>query len=301
MMNNDHRQSVLFILVAACLAWTGLVAAASPATMSSPQRIVVVGGGLTEIIYSLGEAHRIVGVDTTSRWPESALKLPQIGYQRSLSAEGVLSLQPDLVLATADAGPPAVLAQIRGAGIAVDVLPHDHSVAGVATRVKAIAKLLGRTQKGQVLIERILSDVEKAQRHSSLRPHIPRVLFLLNVGSGPPLASGRNTAASSIIHLAGGKNVFNQFEGYKPVAAEAIVAAAPDFLLLISHRKEGVADPFEDILSIPGVAQTSAGKHLRVINMDGLKLLGFGPRIGEAVAELSQQLFSGPAARMGLK
>ena len=83
----------------------------------TPKRVVSVGGALTETVYALGAGELLVGSDTTSYYPEAAANSPKVGYQRALSAEGILSLSPDLVIMTDEAGPPPVLAQLNSAGV----------------------------------------------------------------------------------------------------------------------------------------------------------------------------------------
>ncbi len=291
-MNNQSTLRQTKYLVSA-LTLLGLLWSANAfASPTSPQRIVSVGGALTEILYALGAEKMLVGVDTTSSWPESAKELPQVGYQRSLSAEGVLSLRPDLVLATDNAGPAEVLTQLRATGLDIKVFPADFTVNGVVERVRTIAKLVGREKEGEELIENILTEAASAKLLTAQTQPKPRVLFLLAMGSGSPLASGKNTAADAMIHLAGGENVLSQFNGYKPVSSEAIIAARPDFLLLVSHGKGDVTSRTQQVLSLPGMQHTAAAKEGNVIHMDGLKLLGFGPRIGSAIADLSRQLNS---------
>ena len=90
-----------------------------------PQRWVSAGGALSEWVTALGGESKLVGVDTTSQHPESLRALPSIGYQRQLSAEGILSLRPQVLVGTEDMGPPPVLAQIRGAGVQVEMFSAE--------------------------------------------------------------------------------------------------------------------------------------------------------------------------------
>ena len=214
LFTNDINGKLRVVLLAVLwLIWSQEGQAANGAP-----RVVVVGGALTEIIYELGGESSIVGVDTTSQWPEAAKSFPQVGYQRSLSAEGVLSLKPDLVLATAEAGPPEVLEQIRGAGVTIQSFPENHSLAGVENRVLGIAESLGLESAGQRLVERLRAEMTAARELVSQASDSPRVLFLLAVGKGAPLASGEGTSAHAMIEMAGGENVFATMKGYKPVS-----------------------------------------------------------------------------------
>ncbi|MGF1644636.1 MAG: hemin ABC transporter substrate-binding protein [Thiotrichales bacterium] len=257
-------------------------------------RVISAGGALTEIVYALGAEQQLVGVDSTSTWPTAATALPKVGYFRQLSAEGALSLAPSLVLASEDAGPPETLQQIRQAGVQVKTFANNYSSDGVATKIRAVAEALDRTEQGERLANAVVTEVNAARaRIAALDGRQPRVLFVLGVGGGSPVAAGNATAASAMIALAGGINVFEDFEGYKPVNGEAIAIAAPDVLLTVEPASN-TAELERQLLAIPGVAATPAGENRRFVAMDGLRLLGFGPRLGETLNQLAGRLHAAP-------
>lgn len=256
------------------------------------QRVVVAGGSITEIIYALGEENRLVGVDTTSQWPEAATMLPQVGYLRNLSAEGVLSLSPSLLLATEDAGPPAVLEQIRGADLPVVILPDRKTLEGILTKVHGVARTLNATEKGCQLAAQIQNDFRRLKRFLSKIKTAPKVAFFLAISRGSPMGSGQDTAADAMIRLAGGRNALSGFQGYKPVSVESMIKAAPD-VLLVTERTVNTLGSIEKLLNLPGIRLTPAGREERVIVMDTLYLLGFGPRAGQAALDLAAQLHPG--------
>ena len=259
------------------------------AVSESAPRLVVVGGALTEIVFHLGAGDRVVGVDTTSRWPAAAVELPKVGYQRSLAAEGVLSLRPDLVLVNDDAGPPAVLQQIRAAGVPVQVIEVEDSIDGLLDKVNQVAELIDRKMEGERLVGELQRDMELLQRQLVGIDQAPRVAFLLSVGRGNTLASGRNTSADAAITLAGGVNALSGYNDYKPLNAEAMIAAAPDVLLTTDRTLQQIGGR-EKLMLLPGVAQTPAGRTGRIESMDALFLLGFGPRTPAALRELASRL-----------
>ncbi|HBR97458.1 MAG TPA: hemin ABC transporter substrate-binding protein [Gammaproteobacteria bacterium] len=250
------------------------------------ERIVSVGGALTEIIYALGEQDRIVAVDTSSIYPRETQALPRVGYQRTLSAEGVLSSQPDLVLATDAAGPQAVLQQLQGAGVELVAIPTVHSLQGLLEKIRDVSMLLGVEPKGQSLIASMTEQMASVEtRIAADTAPKTRVVFLLNVGKGPLMVAGRETAADAVITLSGGQNVMgDSFEGYKPVSAEAMIAAGPEVILVTHRTQTALGD--EGLLEVPGLSLTPAGREKRIVAMDGLLLLGFTPRLPDAVGML---------------
>lgn len=258
------------------------------------ERIVSVDGALTEIVYALGGGARLVGVDTTSQYPPQRVKhLPKVGYKRNLSAEGILSLQPDLLLADDAAGPPQVLQQVEGIGVEIVTIPSEPTVAGLRTKVRAVARVLGRVSQGEALIRRINAELAAARRlvqNMGVTHAKPRVLFFLQVGSGADMSGGRDTVADAMIQLAGGINVMHHaFSGYKPITPEAVVAAAPEILLLTQRNLASLGGE-QKVIDRIGLASSPAGEGGGVVAMDGLFLLGFGPRTGQAVAQLAEQL-----------
>lgn len=271
------------------LAMAWLLPMFAMAATPAPARIVALGGDITEIVYALDAQQALVGVDSTSEWPAAAKQLPDVGYVRQLSAEGVLSLRPQLVLATADAGPPQVLAQLREAGVRIERMPVSHTPDGVLDKVRRIGRVLGREDAAAHLAQQLRADYATLAGRVAKMPYRPRVVFLLSAGSGSPMAAGRDTAAASAIALAGGIDPANGFSGYKALSAEALVALAPDVIVLMDERT-GALGGVEGVLKLPGVAETPAGHARRIVFVDGQALLGFGSRNAERELALQREL-----------
>ena len=266
---------------------------------ASANRIVSVGGTLTEIAFALGAGDRIVGADTTSSWPPEVEQVEKVGYMRRLSAEGVLSLSPDLVMLDDNAGPPTAIDQLRAAGVRLAIAPEGTGLASVVPKIRFVGETLGLTSEAEALAIRFEDQMGALQNQLAAIDARPRVLLLISVGRGTPLAAGSDTAAEAIIDLARGRNAIVGLTGYKPLSAEAAVAAAPDVLLLPQHVAES-AGGADAVLQRPDLAITPAGRNGRVVVMDSLKLLGFGLRTPEAVAELARALHPEHAASIAL-
>jgi iron complex transport system substrate-binding protein len=279
------------------LAWAvtlGLAPVALPAlgqTQASGKapRLVTVSGAITEVAYALGVEAQLVGTDTTSLFPLAAQKTPKVGYMRQLSAEGLLSLKPDVVIATTEAGPPVVLDQIRSAGVRVELIETDHSWAEVQRKVMAVGRAAAREQQANDLWGWLDADwVAVQKRVAANTGRKPRVLFILSHSASPQVA-GEKTAADSMIRYIGGQNVMNGFSGYRPMTAEAMSAAAPEVILtstqgIVAH---GGVDKF---WTRPELALTPAFKRKALVHMDALQLLGFGPRTPQSVRELHEKV-----------
>jgi iron complex transport system substrate-binding protein len=285
------------LLAAAAGVSAGL--AASRVWPAAPGRVVIAGGDLTEIAFALGAGGAVVGADTTASWPPETEALPKIGYMRRLSAEGVLSLRPDLLILGEGAGPDAAIAQLEAAGVGIARAPGGEGVETVAPKIAFMGETLGRAAEAEALISRFEAEMTALQAALAPIETRPSVLFLISAGRGAPMAAGENTAAAAIVALAKGRNAVTGYEGYKPLSAEAAIAAAPEVLLVPAHAVDLLGGT-DAVLARPEIAATPAGQGRRVIVMDGLKLLGFGPRTPEAAAELARALHPAHAAEIVL-
>jgi len=252
---------------------------------SEPQRVVSLGGSLTETVFLLNAGRILVGVDTTSTFPAVATELPQAGYSRSLSTEGVLSLSPDLILMTDHAGPPGVVEQLKKSGIPMLMIEELYSPEGVANKIKAIADALGIRAEGQRQVGEFEARMETVEKIVDALPEV-RVLFLFAAGGGAVSASGKMTAADEVLHLAGGINVMDSYQGYRPLNPEAAIAAAPEVIVTTERTLASVGGVGE-LLKLPGLRGTPAGKQARVVALEDSFLLNFGPRLPEAVEKLA--------------
>lgn len=271
----------------AFLAAAGALAAPHLAQAQKAPRVISVGGALTEIVYRLDAQRWLVATDTTSTFPAAALSLPKVGYQRALSAEGLLALSPTLVIAGADAGPPAALQQLASAGVVIVRTRADHTFDSLLGNVGRVATSLGLAREGKAL-DAVLAEEWMATRASIAQPASPpRVMFVLSHAANNVLVAGAGTAADAMIALAGSRNALSGFEGYRPLSPEAAIAAAPDVILC---TREGVSalGGVDALLSRPGLSLTPAARTRRVLAPDALLLLGFGPRLPQAVRELAQ-------------
>ena len=267
----------------------GALAFSRPAFGQAGERLVIAGGDLTEIAFALGAGDRVVAVDTTSMFPAETGPLPKIGYMRQLAPEGILALAPDMVIASADAGPPPTLERLAAAGVRVEVAPEGKDTSVIPAKIAFMGRALGREAEAEALAGAFRARMAALEAALSGIEARPSVMILLAAGRGAPLVSGTGTAAHEIVGLARGRNAVTGYEGYKPLSAESAVAAAPDALLVPDHAV-GMMGGVEALLARPEIAATPAGAAGRVLVMDGLKLLGLGPRTPAAIADLARAL-----------
>lgn len=256
-------------------------------------RIVSVSGATTEIVYALGAEKQLVGSDTTSLFPAAALQTPKVGYMRQLSAEGLLSLKPDAVIGTTEAGPHVVMDQIRTAGVKVELVEADHTWSEVQRKVAAVGRATARVAQAAALQAKL--DAQWAEVLATVARKggkKPRAVFILS-HSGSPQVAGEKTAAHAMFGFAGLENALitpgsaSNFAGYRAMTPEAVVTAAPDVIVTTTQGIEAIGG-IDKFWQRPGLELTPAYKRRALVALDALYLIGFGPRLPQAVAELHQ-------------
>lgn len=310
----------------ACLADAGITAVGSAAepklpatvvddegtevTVTDASRILAldVSGSLAATVFGLGLGDQVVGRDNSTGFAEAA-ELPVVtmgGHQ--LSAEPILELAPTVILTDTTLGPPAVLAQLRDAGIPVVITTSERSIDTIGTVVEQVAAALGVPDAGVELTERVHAELAAVTADiESIAPadaaDRPRMLFLYVRGSaGVYYLFGEESGADALITSIGGVDVAGEigWQGMRPVTAEALVQAAPDLVLVMSKGLESV-DGVEGLLeSIPALASTPAGVNRRIVDMSDTEILSFGPRTPQVLEALARAVYapeqSGPVA-----
>ena len=261
--------------------------------VASSDRIVSLNGSTTEILFALGVGEKVVGCDASSTYPKGVKeKLPSIGYQYGLNAEGILSLNPTLVIGRDDVRPPQVVQQLRMAGVTVLLLPEPRSFEGAKQRLLTIGKAVGREKKAEELIETLNNDIKKLEAKLASRKGQTqqKALFLYLRGTQTTLVLGTDTAPGAMFDIVGAENAAGSIKGNKPMTAEAVIAAQPDVYVLFSTGLESIGG-VDGLLKLPGLAHTPAGQNRRVVTLDGQYLSGFGPRCGRAALDLFQGIY----------
>lgn len=260
-------------------------------TVAEGTRLVTLFGDLTEIVYALGVEQYLVARDTSSVYPAATEELPNLGFAGALNAEAILAMEPTLVIGTDMAGPPGVLEQLREAGVEVVLLEELNGLDAAQIKIRVVGEALGIPQTAEALaldVERRLAEVMAGAAEIE-RPL--RVLHVYVRRGGVQLVSGAGNRAQAIIEAAGGLDAAAEIgiEGWQPLTPEALVAIDPE-VYLVMDLGLGVVGGIEGLLEIPGMAETQAGRARRVISMPDLYLLGFGPRLPEAIADLAAYL-----------
>lgn len=283
-----RRPAALIVLCA------GLVLATQALAAELPQRWVSAGGALSEWISALGGERQLVGVDTTSQHPESLKSLPSIGYQRQLSAEGILSLRPDVLVGTEEMGPPPVLAQVRKAGVRVELFSSKAELDAVDDNLQRLGSLLGAEQKAAELTagyHRQLDALQARVKQAQASQKAPGVLLLVGHAGAKPLIAGLGTSGDWLLRQAGARNLA-EHPGYKNFSVEALAALDPDVLVLSDRSLEGEQALQALLKENPALAASRAVRERRLVALDPTLLVGgLGPRLPATLTALAEAFY----------
>jgi len=297
MHTTPRALSALALTTLLALATAAAVVAQTPMTVTDvdgnevliedTSRVATLGGVFTETAYALGAQDHIAAIDASSFHPPEALAdKPNFGYYRFLSAEPVLAQDPSLIIGNEETGPPEVVQQLHDAGVPILLLPDNNDVQAARDLITTLGGIFEREDAATALIAQLDADVAAAEELVALATTTPSVLFILQPPEAPMLVAGEVTAAGSMISLAGGENIYPGFPSYIPMTPEGIVETAPDIILTTDASIERLGG-WDAFLEHPGISQTPAAENGRVVAMDDLYLMGFGPRTGKAIADLA--------------
>jgi iron complex transport system substrate-binding protein len=260
-------------------------------TITDVSRIIPLNGEIAEIIWTLGLGENVVGTDTSATYPPEAQELPNIGYQRTLSAEGIISLDPTVIIGTEAAGPPEVIEQIRSIGVPIVIIKDPVTLDDIGPKIHTVAEALGVPVRGDELATQTEGEIEEARALAAEARSTPRVMFLYVRGNQVQVIMGAGSGGDEMTSEAGAIDVGVELgiQGTNPITPEALVAGAPDAFLLLTAGLESVGG-VDGLLEIPGIADTPAGQNRNVTALDDQYLLGFGPRAGQALMELIKAL-----------
>ncbi|EIQ7475114.1 hemin ABC transporter substrate-binding protein [Vibrio parahaemolyticus] len=252
------------------LASTNLFANNAPTS----ERVVSAGSAVTELLLALDAKDSLVAVDVTSTLPQG-MELPDVGYHRRLSAEGLLALSPTKLIGSDEMGPTTTLNQLKSAGVDVEIVNTEANVDGLLHRIDHIATIMNRESQATNLKQEVKTQVESLQANQPAPSAKKKVLFLLIHEGRPANVAGLDTTPDAIIALAGGDNpAAKKLTSYKPLSTEAMVEMQPDVILVSGRSYETMGGADAILKAMPLLAATPAGQTKNIITIDGHALVG---------------------------
>lgn len=273
------------------LLFSGLYSPCNDARAQS-KRIITLSGALTETVAALGYGKNIVATDVTSTYPELVKNIPRVSHNRSLSAEGLLSFLPDLVLVPEGDLSKEIRYTLKTAGVKVVAFKQQYTANGALDFIHQVAVALGNPAKGAQLLQQTQTGIQQAlAKVLNRKKTAPKVLFIYARGAGMMTVAGKGSNMDAIITLAGGRNAIKEFSEFKPYSTEALVKADPDVILLFDFGLSSLGGT-KAILEMPGVVATKAGQNKRIVQMDGQLLISFSTRLPQAIELLNAKLYN---------
>jgi len=250
----------------------------------SAQRIVSVGGVVTETLFALGLGKYVVGVDVTSTYPASVHSLTNVGYFTALSTEGLLSLKPTHVVAIGEAGPPHVIEQLKAAGVKIVTVERPETIDETCRCIETIGASFAVAAKAKELTTKLRSDIAALRKEITAKPVGKRILFLYLRGRSVTYISGKGTVSDAMVQSVGATNAID-VKGNIAITAESVIGANPDIIVVTEHGAASVGG-MDGVRALPGVAATRAGKARKIVKVDDALMLTFGPRLAEGTKTL---------------
>lgn len=254
------------------------------------QRIVSAGSTITELFYALGAQDQLVAVDTTSRSYVKNNDKPQVGYHRQLSSEGIMALEPTMLLGSSEMGPETTLTQLKSAHVNIKLIPDGDKLSDLEKRIDIIAQITGKEQKAKVIKQKLETDLAHLKAQPLSSP--PKIMFLMINEDRAPTAAGRNTPVDAMIKLAGGVNpVHDLFTSYKSMSYEAIINLQPDYILISQRALDKFGNKEKVLSKLPLLMATPAGQEQHIIAIPSRTIIGgLGLETIEQAAEINQRL-----------
>lgn len=265
------------------------------------EKIVCLSKHLTEMMFALGQGSRIVAVDLSSTYPDSTKLLKTVGYHRALNAEGIISVQPDLVIHSNDIGPENVLPQLTQAGLNIKAFGGANTIDSAKLLLKELGSYFNVTKKSDSLVKVLddgikLASIKLQEKHDVDTPTV----MIIHFGRASNIyfvMSGRNGVGDKMIEMSGGKVVHYDAQGARQISAEAVAASNPDIIIATDFGYDQMGSMDKFISEVPGVALTKAGKNKRIVRFEEHDLVYFGPRTGENLIKLMELIHPDVSAK----
>lgn len=262
-------------------------------------RIVCISKQINEYIYALGAEQDLVAVDLSSTYPEQIKKLPNVGYHRALSAEGIISMKPTVVLHDGSIGPEAVISQVKTVGIPMLEMKAGRGMDSAKLMMRQVGAYFHKDSAAESVIKKWDADMALALKDTlkNVGKPKPRILIIhYGRAMNNYFAITKRSTANQIIEWAGGVNAIDSVGGMARTNAEMIAKSAPDIIIAtdFGFDKFGSADKFKEM---PGVALTPAAKTGRIYRIEENEIVYFGPRTPSVLKKVMDMMHSTPSVK----
>ncbi|MBF0224982.1 MAG: cobalamin-binding protein [Desulfobacterales bacterium] len=202
-----------------------------------PERVIALAPSITEIIFAIGEQHRLKGVTKFSDYPSDAARLPKVGSYVQLDIERIIALKPDLCIGIKDGNPIETVTRLESFKIPVYAV-DPKNLQGVLDTVNDISILLNAEEKGSHIVNDMKSRINAVKKLSNTVSYRPKVFF--QIGVSPIVSIGTDSFLHELIITAGGQNVSEGKIPYPRFTVEQIIALEPDIIIITSMERGGL-------------------------------------------------------------
>lgn len=269
--------------------FTNVPASESTATGAPGNRVVVISKQINEFIYWIGAENQVVAHDLTSTYPPQIKEKTSVGYHRALSAEGIISVHPSVILTDGNMGPPAVLRQLKLVGIPLKIITPGPSMADAQTLMLEVGRYFGREKQAEAVVAQWKANMAKVMEASKLWTNDPKPkTIMVHFGQAENIFFAvTGGPAGQLMDWAGADNVLAHKRGFNKLTPALLADAQPQVILAneLAFSKYGSAKAFA---SMPGVSLTPAGKNLRIYEIDQSDVLYYGPRTPASILKLAE-------------
>lgn len=290
------RSSRVQWLLCAAAAMTAVACSGLDSSRGGPlDRVVCVSKQINEFVWDIGAESHIVARDLTSIYPPEITKLPSVGYHRALSAEGIISMKPTLVLTDGNVGPASVLDQVHKVGIPVEIMAPGNTLDSAQLLMTRLGERFNHKASADSVVGAWKAGMDSIWHDTAAFAAAghgarPRVMFIHfgQIGNNY-LALKSGQPADQMLRWAGGVNAIDSVGGMSRVTPELIARAAPDVIIAteVGFDRFGSADKF---LELPGVALTPAGKSKRIYRITEQEIMYYGPRTPAVVRKIADMI-----------
>lgn len=275
-------------------------------TVTDADRVLAldISGTIAATVWGLGLGDRLVGRDVSTTFP-GAEDLPVVTADgHSINAESVLSLEPSVVITDGSIGPRDVVEQLRDAGVTVVFVDNTPSFAGAEQLAADVAAVLGVERAGQDLGDRVATDVAdvraeiEAMAPQAEQDRVSMMFLYLRGSAGVYYILGEDSGAGELVEGLGGTDVAARlgWKDMRPLTDEAVVAADPDLVLVMTGGLESVGGVDQLLEDRPALALTAAGRNRRFVDMADGDVLSFGPRSAAVLEALARAVYAPQAS-----
>ena len=247
-----------------------------------PHRLICLLPSVVDDVYALGAGSDVIAVSDYTKYPSEAARKPSIGIPLTPSIETIVSLHPDLVIASADSNREETIRQLEQVGVTVFVL-NPHGIEGILSSISSLGEAIGREDAATHLVSQLRDRLDAVRSRVKDKPVLT---VFLPIWYDPIITIGKHAFITEIIAAAGGKSITEEIpQEWPQISLETMIERKPDALVLVQGSRMSIAD----VENRPGWKTLTAIRNHHVYIVDDRMELP-SPVAFDALEDLARQL-----------